>query len=60
MTIHGKVRGLRRRLYSGLFDALGERGLSRFYAPKFAGIGVVFSCHRIIEAGYRRSSLDTD
>lgn len=51
MTIHGKMRGLRRRLYSGLFDALGERGLSRFYAPKFAGIGVVFSCHRIIEAG---------
>ena len=51
MTIHGKMRGLRRRLYAGLFDALGERGLSRFYAPKFAGIGVVFSCHRIIEAG---------
>jgi peptidoglycan/xylan/chitin deacetylase (PgdA/CDA1 family) len=51
MKFHGKVQGLRRRLYAGLFDALGERGLSRFYAPKFAGIGVVVSCHRIIEAG---------
>lgn len=51
MKIHGKLRGLRRRLYAGLFDTLGERGLSRFYAPKFAGIGVVVSGHRIIEAG---------
>jgi peptidoglycan/xylan/chitin deacetylase (PgdA/CDA1 family) len=51
MKIHGKMQGLRRRLYAGLFDALGERGLSRFYAPKFAGIGVVVSAHRIIEAG---------
>jgi peptidoglycan/xylan/chitin deacetylase (PgdA/CDA1 family) len=51
MKIYGKLRALRRRLYAGLFDALGERGLSRFYAPKFAGIGVIVSGHRIIEAG---------
>ena len=51
MKIHGKLRGLRRRLYAGLFDTLGERGLSRFYASRFAGIGVVVSGHRIIEAG---------
>ena len=43
--------GLRRRLYSQLFDVLGTRGLSAFYASRFAGIGVIFMYHRIIPSG---------
>jgi peptidoglycan/xylan/chitin deacetylase (PgdA/CDA1 family) len=43
--------GLRRRLYAGLFDVLGPKGLSAFYASKFAGIGVIFMYHRILRPG---------
>ena len=51
MFIADKARGLRRRIYTGFFDLLGDRGLSTFYAPRFAGIGVIFMGHRVMPAG---------
>lgn len=39
---------IRRRLQTGLFDALGDRGLRWLLAPRFAGDGVIFMLHRVL------------
>jgi peptidoglycan/xylan/chitin deacetylase (PgdA/CDA1 family) len=49
MFIRNKAQGLRRRLYTRWFDALGDRGLSAWYANRFAGVGVIFMYHRVID-----------
>lgn len=48
--ISNRFLGLRRHLYKRLFTALGDRGLSTVFGPRFAGLGVIFMWHRVIPA----------
>lgn len=48
-----KAKSLRRRAYEQLFKLLGDRGLDAFYAHRFAGLGVIFSFHRVMPTGGR-------
>lgn len=44
---------LTRRFFRAMLDVLGESGGRRLLAPHFAGLGVIFTLHRVVGPGYR-------
>jgi peptidoglycan/xylan/chitin deacetylase (PgdA/CDA1 family) len=45
------IGSLRRRLTGAFFDVIGDAGLRVFFAPSYAGMGVVLMFHRVIPDG---------